>query len=205
MRILATCSALAVLATGTLLLAASAETKPSGAAAKDLVIKATNEGIAILRDKSLTREQRNERLAKVAFQHMDFEIVSRLCMGRHWRTIPEDKRKEFMTEFRTRLVIAYTFNLDQYSGQEVVVTNTRQEPDGDWTVSSSIVDTDKKELAKVEYRLRPKNNELRLIDVTIEGVSLIANYRSQFQEIMSNGGIEKVLQIIREKNARGEK
>jgi phospholipid transport system substrate-binding protein len=126
-------------------------------------------------------------------------------MGRHWKSIPQDKRTQFTEEFKKRLTISYSQNLDQYSGQEVVVTGSRREPDGDFTVQSYITDGDKKELAKVNYRIRGKPGQLKVIDFTVEGISLVSNYRAQFQELMSNGGIDNVLQVLRDKNARGEK
>ena len=56
----------------------------------------------------------------------------------------------------------------------------------------------------VDYRLRQTDGTWKIIDVIIEGVSLVSNYRSQFQEIMTNGGIDRLLGLLREKNARGE-
>ena len=56
----------------------------------------------------------------------------------------------------------------------------------------------------VDYRLRQENDAWRIIDVVIERVSLVANFRSQFQDIMSSGGPAKLLDVLREKNAKGE-
>jgi len=80
------------------------------------------------------------------------------------------------------------------------------EADGDVTVLTKIIgdkDGKRQDLAKVDYRLR-KRGEWRVIDVTVEGVSLVANFRSQFQSIMANGGINRLLSLLHEKNAAGE-
>ena len=56
----------------------------------------------------------------------------------------------------------------------------------------------------VDYRLRQENDAWRIIDIVIERVSLVANFRSQFQEIVNSGGPAKLLDVLREKNAKGE-
>ena len=56
----------------------------------------------------------------------------------------------------------------------------------------------------MDYRLRQIDGNWKVIDLIIERVSLVSNFRSQFQEVMANGGIEKLLQLLREKNAAGQ-
>ena len=56
----------------------------------------------------------------------------------------------------------------------------------------------------INYRLRQLGGEWRIIDIIVEGVSLVSNFRSQFQEIMSSGGAEKLLKLLREKNMDGQ-
>lgn len=189
--------------------AARAETGTSATAAKDFVAKVTGEGIAVLRDKSLTKEQKTEKIQKIAFDNMDFDTISRLSLGRHWRELSDEKKKEFMAEFKKRVVASYSHTTDEYTDEDVNVASSRQESDGDWTVETQVKGTDnngvKKDIAKVLYRLRSKDGQLKVIDVTIDGISLIGNFRSQFQEVMANGGIEKLLKLLREKNATGEK
>ncbi len=58
---------------------------------------------------------------------------------------------------------------------------------------------------KVDYRVRHEDGGWRIVDITVEGVSLVSNFRSQFQEIISNGGFERLMKMLREKNAAAEK
>jgi phospholipid transport system substrate-binding protein len=93
---------------------------------------------------------------------------------------------------------------DQYTDQEVVLVGDRREPDGDWTVQMRVLgrrDGVSREVAKVDFRLRQREDRWRAIDVTVEGVSLAVSFRAQFQSLMSAGGIERVLGVLREKNA----
>jgi phospholipid transport system substrate-binding protein len=138
---------------------------------------------------------------------MEFDTTARMALGPSWRTLSDEKKKEYSEEFKKRLIISYSHTTDEYTDEVINVLKSRPESNGDFTVETQITDPSqgKKEVAKVDYRLRAKNGALKIIDVTIDGVSLITNYRSQFQEIMANGGIEKLLQMLRDKNAKGEK
>ena len=80
----------------------------------------------------------------------------------------------------------------------------RDEGRGDWSVKTKILRGGGSADVLVDYRLRQENDAWRIIDVVIERVSLVANFRSQFQEIMSSGGPTKLLEVLREKNAKGE-
>jgi phospholipid transport system substrate-binding protein len=60
-------------------------------------------------------------------------------------------------------------------------------------------------VAKVDYRLRKQDNQWKVIDFTIEDVSLVTNFRSQFQDTMSNGGIDQLLKLLHEKNTANGK
>src|SRR5439155_717463 len=75
---------------------------------------------------------------------------------------------------------------------------------GDCTVKTKILRGGGNADVLVDYRLRQENDAWRIIDVVIERVSLVANFRSQFQEIMGSGGPAKLLDVLREKNAKGE-
>jgi phospholipid transport system substrate-binding protein len=99
---------------------------------------------------------------------------------------------------------------DQYVDEDVIVNGEHQEARGDYTVQTTIVENHsepgkRKEVARVDYRLRQKDNRWKIIDVTIDNVSLASNYRAQFQDIMANGGIERLLKLLREKNVAGKK
>jgi len=86
----------------------------------------------------------------------------------------------------------------------VQITGDRDEGRGDWTVQTKIIRPQGGADILVDYRLRQIDGNWKVIDLIIERVSLVSNFRSQFQEVMANGGIEKLLQLLREKNAAGQ-
>ena len=86
--------------------------------------------------------------------------------------------------------------------EQVEITGTRKEPRGDVTVHTRIVGGEF-ENAIVDYRLRKKDGKWRIIDVIIEGISMVSNFRDQFKEVLSRGGPDLLLTKLKEKNALG--
>jgi phospholipid transport system substrate-binding protein len=186
-----------------------AQTAPTTAASPRGVIDEVMSGVlAILRDPALTTAQKETQVRAIADVHMDFETFSRLAMGRYWRDLSEEQRAEFVPEFREHVSATHWGLIDEYVDEEVRVTADYEEERGDWTVQTLIIGTRdgrRQELAKVDYRMRRKQDAWGIIDVTVDGVSLVANFRSQFNELMPNGGIERVMKLLREKNVERRK
>jgi phospholipid transport system substrate-binding protein len=178
------------------------------ASARAVIKKMTQEALAVLRNPQLTTAQKQQNVRDIADQDIDFETTSRLSMGRYWRELTEAQRAEFMKEFKEHISATHGHIIDEYVDEEVEITGDHQEDRGDWTVQTRIIgkkDDRRKEVAKVDYRLRQKDAAWKVIDVTIDGVSMVANFRAQFQDLMPNGGIERVLKLLREKNVDRKK
>ncbi|MCX8071305.1 MAG: ABC transporter substrate-binding protein [Candidatus Binatia bacterium] len=169
------------------------------------VIEQTADAVlAVLRDSSRTSEQKRQQIEEIASARFDFDTVSKLVLARNWKRLSPEQQSRFVKEFRKHLSLTYGRNVDQYNNERAEVVGERQEPDGDWTVKTRILRPQGGEPIAVDYRLRKLGNQWKVIDVIIEGTSLVANFRSQFQEIVSRDGPEKLIQLLEEKNARGE-
>jgi phospholipid transport system substrate-binding protein len=159
---------------------------------------------AVLAEKGLTAEQKRKRIEEIAYVQFNFETISKLVLARNWRDLSPAQQKEFMEEFKRHLTVTYGKNVESYNNERAVVTGDRAEARDDWTVKTKILRPNAAEVL-VDYRLRKDSDgEWRIIDVIIEGVSLVANFRSQFQEIITTSGTPKLIELLREKNAKGE-
>jgi phospholipid transport system substrate-binding protein len=143
-----------------------------------------------------------KRLEQVAYAAIDFETVSRLVLAKYWKQFTPEQRQQFQDEFKRALTISYGRRIGQFGREKVVILGERQEPLGDVTVHSQIVG--KVGDVKADYRLRQKGATWYVIDVTVEGVSIVSSYRTQFQEIIDQGGPKQLLAQLRAKNASGE-
>ena len=163
----------------------------------------TNAVIAVLANKALSAEQRRQQVEGIVYEHFDFVTLSKLVLARNWKQLSPQQQDAFVAEFKRHLSITYGRNVESYNNERAVVTGDRREAGDDWTVKTKIVRPAAAEIL-VDYRLRQLDGQWRVIDVTIEGVSLVANFRSQFQEIITAQGPDKLIELLREKNDRGE-
>ncbi len=178
---------------------AAAEQSP-----RDVVQSTSDQVLAVLADKNLTKEARREKVKAIVLQNVDFDTLSRLVLARNWNQFSPQQQQEFEREFQDHLAATYGRRLDDYHNERVAIVGDRREPNGDWTVQTKILRGGGSNDISVDYRLRQSNGQWKMIDFIIEQVSLVANFRSQFQEIVSSGGPEHLLQVLREKTAKGE-
>ena len=178
---------------------AAAERSP-----REVVQGTIDQVLAVLGQKDLSKEARREHVKAIVLQSTDFDTLCRLVLARNWRRFTPPQQQEFEREFQNHLSATYGRRLDSYRNEKVAIAGDRKETNGDWTVQSRILRGGGSKDVTVDYRLRQTNGEWKVIDVIIEQVSLVANFRSQFQEIVGSGGPEKLLQVMRDKTAKGE-
>jgi phospholipid transport system substrate-binding protein len=169
--------------------------------ARSAVEETSREVLTLLADKSLAKDDRIAQLTAIAERRFDLVLMSGLILGRNRSKLTPPQRDEFLAEFKRHLTVTYGDSLEKYSNEQVEVLQTRPEPNGDVTVKTKIVGGNAHGIA-VDYRMRAKGGPWRVIDVFIEGVSVVQNFRSQVQEIVSSEGADRLISILREKNDR---
>ena len=179
--------------------AAGAATPADPASAKGLIEKTVVQVLAVLKDESRTAAQRRLELEKIAHARFDFRTMARLVLARDWKRLDDDKRDEFVDQFTTYLANDYGNRLERYQQEEVEVMGEAPKPRGDVEVRTKIVGGQNNG-AIIDYRMRKGKDGWRIIDVVIEGISLVANFRDQFREVIARGGPEALLQKLKEKN-----
>jgi phospholipid transport system substrate-binding protein len=171
---------------------------------RDVVREMSDAVIAVLQEKGLSADAKREKIRGIVQGYVDFPTMARLVLARNWASLAEAQKSEFIEEFKQHLSVVYGKNVESYNNEKVQITGDRDEGRGDWTVQTKIVRPQGGADILVDYRLRDLNGEWKVIDLIIERVSLVSNFRSQFQDVMANGGIERLLQLLREKNAAGQ-
>jgi len=187
----------------TALLAGVSTVQANSEAARAAVRATTTDVLAVLADTSLDTKARRKSVENIVFASLDFTTVSRLVLARNWRRFNEAQQSEFIEEFKSHLSRTYGRNIDNYSNQQVEITHDRAEARGDWTVRTRVIRPGADAIL-VDYRLRATNGSWKIIDIIIEGVSLVANFRSQFQEILANHDPAHLLKLLRDKNLTSE-
>lgn len=198
-RTLRTCLLLAFTVLGGLRhAAATAEDTPTA-----VVQSTADRVVGVLADPGMPAAQKREKIEKIVSEYFDFTTLSKLVLGRNWKALSSDQQTQFVEEFRHHLSLTYGKNVEDYHNEKAVIAGDRKEPDGDWTVKTRIERPNAQPIL-VDYRLRRMSDKWMVIDVIIEGTSLVANFRSQFQDIVSREGTARLIDVLRQKNARGE-
>jgi phospholipid transport system substrate-binding protein len=158
--------------------------------------------LAVLNDSSLDDDQRRASIEKIAYERFDMYTMSRLVLARAWKRFSPQQREEYIAEFKEYLANNYGGRINRYDQEEVEILGLREEPRGDVTVKTRIVGGEF-ENTLVDYRMRQKDDRWLVIDVVIEGISMVSNFRDQFKEVLSRGGPDHLIEKLREKNALG--
>jgi len=169
--------------------------------AKTTVKQTLDAVVAVLQDQSLSSKQRQTRTEEVAYEHFDFATITRLVLARNWRRLSEEQRSDFVVEFKRHLSLTYGKTLQAYQDEKLLVDRARLERSGDVTVRTRIIGA-AADATLVDYRLRKREDGWFVIDVIIEGVSLISNFRTQTQEIIGDIGPGGLIERLRKKNEK---
>jgi phospholipid transport system substrate-binding protein len=169
------------------------------AAPRALIERAANQIVAILAKKDQPASVRVGEIETVAYEIFDFTTMSKLVLARNWRKLDKAKRAEFVREFKQHLSRTYGTRLDRYDQEQVDVYGVQVEVRNDVSIKTRILGG-QFDGAEIAYRLRKGSEGWKIIDVVIEGVSLVSNYRSQFAEVLNSGTIDDLLAKLRDKN-----
>ncbi|MCX5816767.1 MAG: ABC transporter substrate-binding protein [Proteobacteria bacterium] len=140
------------------------------------------------------KEQRVEAAADKLFDYVE---LSKRTLGLNWNKFTPEQRKEFVELYRTILKNAYVDKITAYTNERV--NFTREVPLSETTVEVQSTIVSKGGETPIFYRVMKKENNWKVYDVVIEGVSLINNYRTQFREILGNNPPETLLETLRKK------
>jgi phospholipid transport system substrate-binding protein len=202
LRLVGTTTAVLVAALSCLAAPGVRAASESEAGARAVIAETVEEVLAVLRDKSVSTQSRIRSIEEIVYGRFDLYVMSRLVLARNWKRFSEEQKAEYVEEFKRYLTNSYGSRIERYDQQTVEILGEREEPRGDVVVKTKIVGGEL-EGALVDYRLRNQTGDWRVIDVVIEGISMVSNYRDQFKSIVSRGGPELLLKKLREKNAAG--
>jgi phospholipid transport system substrate-binding protein len=192
-----------LLAGAVLVAAALAIALPAAAAAPDpmTVTKATvDKFVGILSDPALKANpgDRRQRLKDAAAERFDFAEMGRSALGVHWRELSDQQRKDFVDLFTRFVEAAYISRLESYSGQQIDFVKEANDGPDYAQVNTNIIQPNADAIG-LNYRLKLEGNDWKIYDVTVDNISIVANYRNQFNRVMNNQGFDTLMSNMRAK------
>lgn len=167
----------------------------------DQIRQTTEKAITVLTDPHLKdpnmKEERRKLLRQIADERFDWEEMARRALARHWAERTEDEKREFISLFSQLLDRTYMDRVDNYSGERVIYEGDKVE--GDYGIVRVKIVTSNDNEIPAEYRVRKKGNAWLIYDISIQGVSLINNYRSQFNSIIIKSSYQDLVKRLKAK------
>jgi phospholipid transport system substrate-binding protein len=169
-----------------------------------LVQKITDDVMAAIKsDKQLAAGDRQKAL-KLAEEkilpYVDFEQATRLAVGRSWSQASPEQKKRLVSEFKNMLVRTYSNAVDAYQGQTLKVLPSRGKPDPEDTVVRTQFQRAGGQPLPIEFHMRQADNTWKVYDIVVEGVSLVMTYRSEFDAVVKQEGIDGLIKRLSAKN-----
>ena len=173
---------------------------------EELVKKVTADVLeAVKNDKQLAAgdKQKAIKLAEEkVLPHVDFEEATRLAVGRGWKEATPEQRKKLTTEFRNMLVRTYSNAISAYEGQTMKVMPVRMKAgDTEVTVHNQFVRPGNPKPVLIDYSMRKTEKGWKIYDIVVEGVSLVLTYRSEFDAVVKQEGIDGLIKRMAAKSS----
>jgi phospholipid transport system substrate-binding protein len=165
------------------------------------VVKGTvDQALDVLRDTQTPLAQRQDKLRQIVSSTFDFTEMAKSALGYHWKQITPAQQQEFTSAFVAFIEDSYLSKINEYNGQQVNFLRATNDGPQYSQVNTDIVQP-KGEAIHVNYRLLQENGSWKIYDVTVDAISIIANYRNQFNRVMNNSGYETLISDLKSKQA----
>ncbi len=167
--------------------------------------RTSDDVIKVLKEKRVMLEKEPELVYQIVDQyilpHLDDVSMAKLALGKNWRNATNEQKIAFVDEFRSLLVRTYSKSLQEFSDQKINFFPDDLAPNENKTVVKSEVVQSGGPVIPVAYRMRIKDNEWKVYDIAIDGVSLVTSYRGTFTQEVRQNGMDGLLKMLRDKNA----
>jgi phospholipid transport system substrate-binding protein len=170
---------------------------PAWAGPTDQLREYTDQVVKVLDDPALARQDRRAAVRKIAHEAFDVAETAQRVLARHWQARTPAEREEFTQLFADLLERTYIARMDEYGGERIRYLS--ESIDGSLaSVRARIVTRNGNEVA-VESRMNLRGDRWLIYDILIENVSLVANYRSQFDRIVRSSSYDELVRRLKTK------
>jgi len=182
------------------LLLASHVTRAQAGEALDKVHQTVDDVLTIINNKTLQPEERHTQIRQAVLTRFSFEEMAQRSMGQHWRTLTPQQRQEFVELFTDLLQRSYISRIENYKAGPQGVRYPKEDNTGDHAIVHTEITSERDpQPALVDYHLLHRDGDWKVYDIVIEGVSLVNNYRTQFNTIILKDSYAGLVKQMRTK------
>lgn len=160
-----------------------------GDGAKKFIEILTADAISMLTVQDISKMERADRFRRLMNENFAIKGIAKFVLGRHWRRATDAEKKEYLQLFEDLLVVTYADRFAKYSGEKLLVNESEVRGKGDALVHTIMIRVDGAKPLKVAWRVRGKAGNYKIVDIMVEGISMVVTQRSEFASfIRKNGG-----------------
>ena len=168
---------------------------------ENFVTSFADSAISILSSDSLSDAERTSSFTELVMSSIDLNLISKFVLSKAWKNASDEQKENYLIAFKDYFVSSYANKLDQYTGEKVDVIGSQEA--GKYVIVESNIVREGTDTLKInlKWRLLNKNNQIKIIDLNIEGISLVIAQREEFQSFLANNDydldklIEKIVSV----------
>lgn len=155
-------------------------------------------GIDDILSADINEADKTERFRDLFNEGFDIPAIGRFVLARNWRRANDTEKQEFVALFEDVIVYTWSRRFSKYDGQTIDIRGTTPDGETGTLVDSAIVDSNG-ESVSVQWRLRQREEGLRIVDIIVEGVSMAITYRQEYASVIrQRGGLNGLLALLRQ-------
>ena len=161
----------------------------------------TEEAISILSNDTINDSEKTKAFTSLVMSSIDLPLISKFVLARSWKESSDDQKQRYLIAFKDYFVNSYANKLDQYSGEKIAIIDSEEA--GKYIIVNSNIVREGTDTLKInlKWRLLNRDGQIKIIDLNIEGISLIIAQREEFQSFLANNNydldklIEKIISV----------
>ena len=165
---------------------------------EEFVKKFADDAIMILGNEQISVNEKNDQFTSLVMSAIDLNLISQFVLSKTWKSATDDQKERYISAFKTYFINSYANKLDQYSGERIIVNGSEEA--GKYVIVDTNIIREGTDTLKInlKWRLLNKNGDIRIIDLNIEGISLVIAQREEFQSFLANnnGDLEALIAKI---------
>lgn len=162
----------------------------------------STEAVQVLSSEGAGLAEREAKFQTLLSTRFDVRVIGRFALGRYWRRASTAQRKEYLELFGDYIVKTYSTKLGGYSGHQFTIVSERALDNKTDTLVNSRIERPSGPPVNVTWRVRFHNNNQRIIDVMVEGISMALSQRQQFASVVSKYGLQGLLETLRARTTK---
>ena len=168
---------------------------------ENFVTSFAESAISILSNDTISDSERTSSFTELVMSSIDLNLISKFVLSKAWKNASDEQKENYLIAFKDYFVSSYANKLDQYTDEKIDVIGSQEA--GKYVIVESNIVREGTDTLKInlKWRLLNKNNQIKIIDLNIEGISLVIAQREEFQSFLANNDydldklIEKIVSV----------